>query len=147
VYVSSNNGTTWTEKSEGIPAQFTIKEMTITNEYLLIGTAFNSVWRRPLSEITQNLTEDIKPTYKLMQNYPNPFNPITKIKFEIGKQGFVKVVIYNVMGREVQTLLNETLSPGNYELPFNGGGLSSGVYFYRIVTDGYSESKRMLLIK
>lgn len=147
MYVSSNNGTTWTEKSEGISSLFSITGMTVTNDYLLIGTSSNSVWRRPLSEITQNLTEDIKPGYVLMQNYPNPFNNKTKIKFEIGKQEFVKVVIYNVMGREVQTLMNETLSPGNYEVPFSASGLSSGVYFYMIVTDGFTETKRMVLIK
>ena len=147
VYISTNNGTTWTEKSEGIPAMSSITAMIVSNEYLLLGTAFYSVWRRPLAEITQNYTEEIKPSYMLMQNYPNPFNSQTKLKFEIEKQGLVKVVIYNLMGREVQTLLNETLNPGIYVVPFNGAGLSSGVYFYKLITDGFTETKKMLMIK
>jgi hypothetical protein len=85
--------------------------------------------------------------YSLKQNYPNPFNPLTKIKFDIANLGNVKIVVYDVMGRDVQTLVNERLQPGTYETTFDGSQLSSGIYFYKLVSEGYTETKKMLLIK
>ncbi|MFZ4590731.1 MAG: T9SS type A sorting domain-containing protein [Ignavibacteria bacterium] len=93
------------------------------------------------------ISTNIPKEFKLSQNYPNPFNPMTKVKFSIVKAGDVKIVVYDVMGREVQTLLNERLNAGTYEVKFDGSGLTSGVYFYRLTTAGFAETKRMLLIK
>jgi len=89
----------------------------------------------------------IPSAYSLSQNYPNPFNPTTNIKFDITKLSNVKIVVYDVSGREIQTLVNERLQPGTFETTFEGSQLTSGVYFYRMVTEGYSETKKMLLIK
>ncbi|MCX6159698.1 MAG: YCF48-related protein [Ignavibacteriae bacterium] len=93
--------------------------------------------------------------FSLGQNYPNPFNPTTKIRFDvangfpIGAFGNDKVVlkVYDIMGREVQTLVNESLKPGTYEVSFDGSSLNSGVYFYKLITKGFTETKKMLLIK
>jgi hypothetical protein len=85
--------------------------------------------------------------YSLNQNYPNPFNPVTKINFEIPKQGLVSLKIYDVQGREVRTLVNEVKAPGVYAFDFNGTELSSGVYFYRMEANGYTDIKKMMLIK
>ncbi|MFZ4592486.1 MAG: T9SS type A sorting domain-containing protein [Ignavibacteria bacterium] len=85
--------------------------------------------------------------FKLSQNYPNPFNPTTNIKFSIVNSGDVKLIVYDIQGREVQTLVNESLKPGTYEAAFDGSMLTSGVYFYKLVTDGFTETKRMVLIK
>ncbi len=85
--------------------------------------------------------------YKLYQNYPNPFNPTTRINFSIPKQGFVSIKIYDVMGKEVMTLVNEQKSPGSYEVDFNGSKFSSGVYFYRIDAGEFRDLRRMVLIK
>ena len=85
--------------------------------------------------------------YSLGQNYPNPFNPITNVKFSIVKAGDVKIVVYDVRGREVQTLVNERLNAGTYEARFDGSGLTSGVYFYRMVTEGFTETRKMILLK
>jgi hypothetical protein len=85
--------------------------------------------------------------YSLKQNYPNPFNSTSKLKFEIANLGNVKIVVYDVMGREVQTLVNERLQPGTYETTFDGSQLSSGVYFYKLISNGFSDTKRMILIK
>lgn len=88
--------------------------------------------------------------YSLSQNYPNPFNPITNFKFSILKSEHVKLIVYDVQGREVQTLVNESLAPGTYETTFDGsrrGGLNSGIYFYKLITNDYTESKKMLLLK
>jgi len=86
-------------------------------------------------------------TYSLSQNYPNPFNPVTKINFAIPKQGFVTLKVYDVLGREVRSLVNEVKMVGNYTVDFNGSELSSGVYFYRLESNGFTDIKRMMLIK
>ncbi len=85
--------------------------------------------------------------FKLHQNYPNPFNPFTTIRFEIPKAGLTKLNIYDVTGREVSLLVNTKLQPGKYEAEFSGVNLSSGVYFYKLVSGDYSEVKKLLLIK
>lgn len=94
-----------------------------------------------------NISSKIPSVYSLSQNYPNPFNPITKIKFDVTKLSSVKIIVYNVSGREVVTLVNERLNPGTYETTFDGSSLTSGVYFYKMVTDGFSETRKMILIK
>lgn len=93
------------------------------------------------------LGNTIPTMFSLKQNYPNPFNNTSNFKFEISKMANVKIVVYDVTGREVQTLVNEMLQAGIYETRFDGSMLNSGVYFYRLVTDGYSETKKMLLLK
>jgi len=101
----------------------------------------------------QNINENIPENFKLFQNYPNPFNPVTKIKFSVvsslnGQGGnLIQLKIYDVKGREIQTLVNERLNPGTYETSFDGSQLTSGVYFYKLITDCYSETKKMLMIK
>ena len=69
------------------------------------------------------------------------------MKFEIAKLGNVKILVYDITGREVRTLVNERLQPGTYETSFDGSMLNSGVYFYKMVTDGFTETKKMLMVK
>mgnify|MGYP001213466132 CR=1 FL=1 len=85
--------------------------------------------------------------FKLHSNYPNPFNPVTRISFDIPKQAFVSLKIYDMLGREVKTLVNEVKIPGNYVVDFNGSELSSGVYFYRLQSAEFIAIKKMTLIK
>ncbi|MEP7146662.1 MAG: T9SS type A sorting domain-containing protein, partial [bacterium] len=85
--------------------------------------------------------------YELSQNYPNPFNPTTKINFSIPKQGLVTLRIYDVLGKEVMTLINEQKAIGNYEVVFTTDNLSSGAYFYKLEAAEFSAIKRMVLIK
>jgi len=85
--------------------------------------------------------------YELFQNYPNPFNPTTTIKFVIVKTENVTLKVYDMLGKEVSVLVNQNLSPGSYSVDFIASGVSSGMYFYRIETEGFSDSKRMILIK
>ncbi|MFZ1322642.1 MAG: S8 family serine peptidase [Ignavibacteria bacterium] len=94
-----------------------------------------------------NLNLDIPNNYSLSQNYPNPFNPTTKINFSIPVNGFVTVKIYDVLGKEVMTLVNEQKPAGNYSAEFNGADLSSGVYFFRMEAGEFIDVKRMMLIK
>jgi len=85
--------------------------------------------------------------YTLFQNYPNPFNPSTKIKYSIPKISFVTLKIFDILGREITTLVNEEKPAGNFEVEFDGAELSSGIYFYKLQTGNYSEVKKMILIK
>lgn len=85
--------------------------------------------------------------YILYQNYPNPFNPTTKIVYTVPKESKVKLEIYDVLGRSVQTLVNQVQKAGNYSVEFNATKLTSGIYFYRLVTPTQMISKKMMLIK
>jgi len=85
--------------------------------------------------------------YSLSQNYPNPFNPVTKINFDIPKQGMVNLKIYDVLGREVKVLVNEVKTAGTYSVDFNASEFASGVYFYRMESNGFIDVKKMMLIK
>ncbi len=96
---------------------------------------------------TGNNTTVIPTRYELGQNYPNPFNPTTKINFAIPKQGLVTMKIYDVLGREVRTLVNEVKQAGNYTVDFNASEFSSGVYFYKLQAGEFADIKRMILVK
>jgi len=85
--------------------------------------------------------------YRLYQNYPNPFNPSTRIKYQIPEAGKVTLKIYDILGKEVATVVNEFQSAGSHEVQFNAANLSSGIYFYRIKTNNYSAAKKMILLK
>ena len=90
----------------------------------------------------------IPETYGLSQNYPNPFNPETKIKFDIpDKTQNVKLSFFDALGKEIEVLVNEQMNPGSYEINWNASGYPSGVYFYTIKTDNYTDTKKMILVK
>jgi hypothetical protein len=92
--------------------------------------------------------ESVLPTvYKLNQNYPNPFNPTTIIKYDMPESGFVSLKVYDILGREVQTLVNGNKIKGTYEVSFNGSNLASGVYLYKLKAGNFTSIKKMLLIK
>lgn len=93
------------------------------------------------------LAGNIPQVYSLSQNYPNPFNPSTIIEFSIPKGGFVELKIYDLLGREVSTLVQDPFEAGTYRINFNSGGLASGVYFYSIVSGDFKDTKKMLLVK
>ncbi|MCF8242114.1 MAG: T9SS type A sorting domain-containing protein [Melioribacteraceae bacterium] len=96
------------------------------------------------------LNDDVSPVpvnYRLNQNYPNPFNPSTKISYSIPEPGLVTLEIFDVLGREIQTLVNEFQKPDNYELDFTAGELSSGVYFYTLRAGEFSKTKKMILLR
>jgi hypothetical protein len=109
---------------------------------------------RPNITFVMNSILDVKENEKIIpnefllrQNYPNPFNPVTKISFSVPKKDFVTLKIYDILGKEITTLVNEIKTPGNYIIDFNGQYLSSGVYFYKMNSGDFSDVKRMLLIK
>ncbi|MGE5806314.1 MAG: T9SS type A sorting domain-containing protein [Ignavibacteria bacterium] len=81
------------------------------------------------------------------QNYPNPFNPVTTIKYSIPNRSKVTIKVFDLLGREIATLVDEEKSAGNYKVEFNGVGLPSGIYFYRMETEKFSETKKLILLK
>jgi photosystem II stability/assembly factor-like uncharacterized protein len=97
--------------------------------------------------ISEGNTTVTNKSFNLYQNYPNPFNPRTKIKFDVIHPGSVKIIVYDIMGREIQTLVNKKLQSGTYETFFDGSLLTSGIYFYKLITDRFTETKKMLLMK
>ena len=90
---------------------------------------------------------NIPAKYDLSQNYPNPFNPTTKLEFGISNLGFVTLKVYDILGKEVKTLVNEIKPAGTYSVLFDGSNLASGVYFYRIEAGEFRDIRRMVLIK
>jgi len=90
---------------------------------------------------------EIPKVYALSQNYPNPFNPVTIINYQLPVSNHVKLAIYDVMGREIAVLVNEHLNPGTYEAEWDGTNYPSGVYFYKLITAEYTETRKMVLVK
>ena len=155
IYYSSNYGANWSIDYTNPTSLITYKHMSIANYgngIWAVGTNGKITYHTPLVGINKIETE-IPSAYSLSQNYPNPFNPVTKIRFDIQKSEFrsqnseVTLKIYDALGREVETLVNEQLAPGTYEVRFDGSKLNSGVYFYILSTGDFSETKRMLLLK
>jgi len=93
------------------------------------------------------ISSEIPDDFSLSQNYPNPFNPETKIKFDIPKQSQVRLTVYDILGQKVETLVNEQLKPGTYEVEFEGSRIVSGVYFYNLLTEEFQATKKMILTK
>ncbi|MEO8513766.1 MAG: T9SS type A sorting domain-containing protein [Ignavibacteria bacterium] len=85
--------------------------------------------------------------FSLSQNYPNPFNPVTNIEFQLAKSGFVNLTVFDLLGREIETLVNEDLNAGTYNVDWNAVKYPSGAYFYRIRSVGFSETKKMMLVR
>lgn len=96
---------------------------------------------------TKNISQNTPEKYFIYQNYPNPFNPFTNIKFDIPKSSHVNIIVYDVLGKEITTLVNEKLSSGSYEVEWNATHYASGVYFYALKTEEYNIAKKLVLIK
>jgi len=93
------------------------------------------------------MVEDIPTEYGLSQNYPNPFNPTTAISYQLSAVSFVRLVVYDALGREVATLVNGVESAGSHTVTWNALNVPSGIYVYRIVAGNHVDSKKMLLMK
>ncbi|MGE5847034.1 MAG: T9SS type A sorting domain-containing protein [Ignavibacteria bacterium] len=147
VYVSKNNGDTWSEMNEGLDTIGMGDYFSLSSNYLIMSKN-NSVWRYDFSQITK-IRQNQSSIYDfiLFQNHPNPFNPITHFGFRIANFGFVSLKIYDLLGNEVAVLVNEEKPAGIYKIKFDGSSLSSGVYFYTISTGNLKQSKKMILAK
>ncbi len=153
MFLSTNQGQDWFAQNQGIRpgAQFQRNAIVQCGNYVF-APANIGIHRRDLNQVSiQNISTIASQNYKLSQNYPNPFNPTTKIRFELPKSSFASLKIYNSLGKEVDELVNEKLSAGIFEETFNASNnasvLPSGVYFYKLITDEFVETKKMLLVK
>ncbi len=154
IWVTSDYGAIWVQVNEGLTSVSTdVNALIVSGSYLYAGRGGNSVsawgvFRRPLSEMSVELIDSQLPeNFGLKQNYPNPFNPSTKIEFQIPSSAFVELKVFDLLGREVATLANEEMQPGNYETTFDGEGLASGVYFYRLQAGEFGQTRKLLLQK
>ena len=159
---TTNSGTNWTIQAKG---NYTITSMSFINNLTGWAVGYNGVILKTITggiTLASQTSSEIPSAYSLGQNYPNPFNPVTKIRFDV-RNGFpidprpetswglgndkVVLKIYDALGREVETLVNEQLAAGTYEVTFDGSMYPSGMYFYKLTADSFSETKRMALLK
>ncbi|MBV6478288.1 MAG: hypothetical protein HGGPFJEG_01038 [Ignavibacteria bacterium] len=113
----------------------------------LDGIRIGNSWSTSILSSVNLLSSEIPQSFSLRQNYPNPFNPSTKIAFDIPEKSQVKLAVFDVLGNEVKTLVNEIQQAGSYEVDFTSTGLPSGIYFYRLETKNNIISKSMILVK
>ncbi len=154
VFISSNYGNHWSELASGLPNTVAMHlDYNTGQNKLRVATHGRGVWEYTGNIIgITNLNTPVPENYRLYQNYPNPFNPITKIKFEIPgavkrKTLDVRLIVFDILGKEISTLVNELLRPGTYEVTFDGNNLSSGIYFYKLTSVKYSETRKLVLLK
>lgn len=153
-YIAKWNGTNWSSLDDGTNSS--VNSILISGNDVFVGGGFilaggivvNRIarWTDPSISINPISTE-IPATFSLSQNYPNPFNPNTKIRFSVPKNEYVKLIVYNSLGKEIATLVNEKLSAGTYEFNFDGEGLPSGIYFYKLQNDKRVQTRKMILTK
>jgi photosystem II stability/assembly factor-like uncharacterized protein len=155
---STDNGENWTVHNTGINTYNGLLLSYCLNAggYILAGQETGTVYRSLGSTIgIRKISSEVPKEFSLYQNYPNPFNPSTKIKFEIptsplyerGVGGFVVLKIYDFLGREIATLVNEQLNPGTYEVSWEASQFASGTYFCKLSSGSYNEAKKMVVIK
>ncbi|RPI73994.1 MAG: T9SS C-terminal target domain-containing protein [Ignavibacteriales bacterium] len=148
------NGSDWQNTSQGTFTYDKNNNRTVESYQTWDGAAWENYYRYLYNYVLLTGIEnnsEILSDYKLHQNYPNPFNPSTKINFIIPTSVFVSLKVYDAIGNEVATLINSEKPAGSYEIIFDAssvtGGLSSGVYFYRITAGKFIETKKLLLMK
>jgi photosystem II stability/assembly factor-like uncharacterized protein len=155
VFFLSDDGSRWIAANRGLTE--TQVDALVASETELYAATPSGVWQRPLAEFVMALgeaTNELPASFELEQNYPNPFNPSTRIKYTFGGTGDggrgatrVRLVVYDLLGREVAVLVNEPKAPGSYEMGFDGTGLSSGVYICRLTSGAFMQSRTMMLLR
>lgn len=142
---TTDGGIVWS--NEQIPTTLPLSDIRSSNNRGF-AVGFNGVIYKKdnIVSVTQISTK-VPSSINLYQNYPNPFNPETTIKFDISKSGFISLKVYDISGKEVQNLLNGVKEAGSYQLKFDGANLNSGVYFYKLLTNGTTITKSMVLVK
>lgn len=136
----NNHESAWTFTAGG--------NITVANNHLYIAGSSGILYafKRALTGVVQG-KNDLPTAFQLYQNYPNPFNPSTTIDFDIPKVSHVTLILYDILGRRVETLVDENKSPGQYQVTLNASRLASGVYFYRLQAGSYSRTMKLLLLK
>ena len=148
IFVSTDTGATWKNISPQVDSQGA-NALIVYDSYLFTGNN-GGAWRYPISQLVTGVKIPPRQTPSnsvLQQNYPNPFNPTTVISYHLAKNSLVDLVLYDMLGRKVETLLRERQSAGAHSVYFNAGGLSSGVYFYKLTAGDFVDAKKLIVIK
>ncbi|OGU76519.1 MAG: hypothetical protein A2V93_02535 [Ignavibacteria bacterium RBG_16_34_14] len=148
IYYSTNGGEDWTSINSGLDNGM-IRVINISPiGFLFAGTIGGGIYRsvEPVTSI-KDFGKEIPTRFSLQQNYPNPFNPSTKIDFSLPLSAKVKIKVYDILGNEIETLIDEYRQSGYYEVEFDGNELPSGIYFYRLISSKYTETKKMILLR
>jgi len=152
IFISNDQGNHWTQHNEGM-TNTNIYSMGYKAPYVYAGTDSGMIYFRPFDQLVsvKNDYQLLPIQYMLEQNYPNPFNPSTNIQYAIGSRQFVQLKVYDVLGNEIATLVNEEKPAGTYEVMFNPESSirypASGIYFYQLKAGDYLETKKMILMK
>lgn len=150
VFRSTNNGDTWTRINTGLTDLFVNTLAIDSSGYLFAGTNTAGVFRSMQSTIITSVSEvvgEVPKSFSLEQNYPNPFNPATTIEFSLFRSGYVTLKVFNLLGEEVATLVQGELNVGKYKTQWNSMGFPTGVYFYRLQTADFVETRKLLLLR
>lgn len=145
IFRSTNNGQTWLE--EPWVDEVNLQDVKVTSSDVYIVGNGGLILKSPISVGIKPVGSQIPEQYNLSQNYPNPFNPITNINFSIPKTSAVKLTVYDLTGKEVEVLVNQNLSAGDYKVDFTANKLASGIYFYRLQAGNFIETKKMILVR
>jgi photosystem II stability/assembly factor-like uncharacterized protein len=149
LFSTNDYGANWNDINTGM-GNICITDLFRTDAYLLASTN-NGLWKRPLSEITsigaKNTGESLPRKFSLSQNYPNPFNPTTSIHYQLKTKSHVQLIIYDITGREIIKLVNQNQNAGEYSVNFNAGNFASGIYIYKLKTDSFEQSRKMILLR
>jgi photosystem II stability/assembly factor-like uncharacterized protein len=152
VFISTNGGGNWQDFNDGLPDVVQAMDLNYTtvNNVMRVMTHGNGAYERKfLSQVVSfsNEQPNTVTTFKLEQNYPNPFNPITNLIIQISESEFVSLKVYDILGNEIETLINKEIPAGTHNVEFDGTGLPSGTYFYRLESGNFSETRKMVLLK
>lgn len=147
VFISTDKGNDWTAFNSGLNCLYVQHVGIDLDGYLYAGTLGHGVFRTSQSTPVNSQLENTPGNYNLMQNFPNPFNPTTVISYQLPTLSHVTLKIYDILGREVATLVDESQIAGTHEVVFNGKDLPSGVYFYKLTAGALAQMKKMVLIK
>ncbi len=146
---TEDNGSTWTSIRKNNPSQI-IYDISFNTDYIFTGNYSDGIWRGLISDIIMEAGEEgvDKPlNFSLYQNYPNPFNPVTTINYQLPKESFVTIKIFDAIGRVIETLVNKEQPAGNYIINWDGNKYVSGLYYYELIAGEFKEVKKMLLLK
>jgi hypothetical protein len=153
VFYSVNDGDSWSEINEGL-TDLGIFDLSLSGSHIIAATPNQGVFRYSLSNMSLSANENttVPHTFDLHQNYPNPFNPITTIQYDIPERVQVQIIIYNMVGHEIKSLLNEYQNPGLNSVKWDatnnhGKTVSAGLYIYKISVGNYQKSRKMVLLK
>ncbi|MBI5403808.1 MAG: T9SS type A sorting domain-containing protein [Ignavibacteriae bacterium] len=147
ISISTNDGANWSTAYTAPAGSFYHMTKSRAGATIWAVRSNGGISRYGLITGISNTSTEVPATFSLSQNYPNPFNPTTKINFALPKSGLVTLKVYDVLGKEVATLVNEVKNAGTYNFEFDASNLTSGVYFYKIEANGFTDVKKMMLVK